>query len=69
MLSLMHQQQTDLKTLWKKEKLLEMSNFSFSHNVFLFNQINLSPFVHIFHIISLFATELEEPKIDISGKG
>ena len=23
-----------LKTLWEKEKLLEMSNFSFSHNVF-----------------------------------
>ena len=26
------------------------------------------PFVHIFDIVSLFAAELEEPKIDISGK-
>ena len=30
---------------------------------------NCSPFVHIFHIISLFAAEFEEPKIGISGKG
>ena len=36
---------------------------------FLLNQINVSPFVHIFDIISLFAAELEEPKIGISGKG
>ena len=28
-----------------------------------------SPFVHIFDIISLFAAELEEPKIGISGYG
>ena len=27
------------------------------------------PFVNIFYIISLFAAELEEPKIGISGKG
>ena len=38
------------------------SNFSFSHNV-------LSQFVRIFDIILLFAAELEEPKIGISGKG
>ena len=30
---------------------------------------NCIPFVHIFDIISLFAAELEEPKIGISGKG
>ena len=30
---------------------------------------NLSPFVHIFDIISVFAAELEEPKIGIWGKG
>ena len=36
---------------------------------FLLNQIIVSPFVHIFDIISLFADELEEPKIGISGKG
>ena len=30
---------------------------------------NCIPFVNIFDIISLFAAELEDPKIDISGKG
>ena len=35
---------------------------------FLLNQILVSPFVNIFAIISLFAAELEEPKIGISGK-
>ena len=30
---------------------------------------NLSPFVRIFDIISLFAAKLEEPKLGISGKG
>ena len=35
----------------------------------LLNQKIVSPFVHIFDIISLFAAELEEPKIGISGKG
>ena len=32
-------------------------------------QITVSPFVHIFEIISLFAIELEQPKIGIFGKG
>ena len=48
-----------------KEKLLTMSNFSFFHNVFLLNQIIVSPFAHNFDIISLFAAELKEPKIGI----
>ena len=36
---------------------------------FLLNQIIVSPFAHIFDIISLLAAELEEPLIGISGKG
>ena len=36
---------------------------------FVLNQINVSPFHHTFDIISLFAAELEKPKIGISGKG
>ena len=36
---------------------------------FLLNQTIVSPFVHIFAIISLFAAVSEEPKIGISGKG
>ena len=35
---------------------------------FLLNQIIVSPFVHIFDMISLFAAELGEPKIGILGK-
>ena len=36
---------------------------------FLLNQIIVSPFFHIFDIIFLCATEFEEPKFGISGKG
>ena len=36
---------------------------------FLLNQIIVSPFVHIFDIISLFAAELEDPKIGTGVKG
>ena len=32
---------------------------------FLLNQVIVTPFVHIFVIISLFAADLEEPKIGI----
>ena len=58
-----------LKTLWEKKKLLVTSNFFFSLECFQLIQITVSPFVHIFDIISLFAVQLEEPKIGISGKG
>ena len=36
---------------------------------FILNQIIIYQFVHIFCIISLFAAELQEPKIGISGRG
>ena len=36
---------------------------------FLLNQKIVYPFVNIFDIISLFASELEERKIGLSGKG
>ena len=50
-------------------KLLVMSNFFFSHNV-IYSIIKIvSPFVNIFDIISLFASELEDPRIGISSKG
>ena len=47
------------------------SNKQFLHfpQCFLLNQIIVSPFVHIFDIISLVAFELEESKIGISRKG
>ena len=59
-----------MKTLCEKEKLLIMNEeFLLFPQSFLLNQINVSPFVHIFDIISLFVAELEGPKIEISGKG
>ena len=58
-----------LKTLREKEKLLIMSNFSFSHNVFYWIRLLYPHFVYIFDIISLFAAELDNPKIGNSGKG
>ena len=46
-----------------------MSNFFLFPQCFLLNQKLVSLFVNIYDIISLFAAELEEPKIGISGKG
>ena len=55
-----------LKTLREKGKLVVTSNFFFSHNVL---NSTVSPFVHFFDNESLFAAEMEEPKIGISGEG
>ena len=44
-----------------------MSNFFVSHIFYSIRKI-VFPFVNIFDIISLFAAELEEPKIGIWGK-
>ena len=41
-----------LKTLWEKKKLLIMSNFFFSHNLFYSIGKIVSPFVNKFDIIS-----------------
>ena len=53
--------------------MLVTSIFSFSENAFptMFSTQSdkCIPFVHIFDITSLFAAELEEPKIGISGQG
>ena len=43
--------------------------FLFFPQCFLFNQIIVSPFVHIFDVISLFDAQSEKPEIGISGKG
>ena len=58
-----------LKTLWEKKKLLVTSNFFFFPQCFLLNQKIVSPFINIFDIISLFAAEMEEPKLGIEVKG
>ena len=53
----------------EKEEIARNEQFLLFQQCFLLNQKIVSPFVNIFEIISLFATELEEPKIGISGKG
>ena len=52
-----------------KGEIARNEQFLLFPQFFLLNQIIVSLFVHIFDIISLRAPELEEPKIDISGKG
>ena len=52
-----------------KREIARKEQFPFFPQSFLLNQIIVSPFVHIFEIIYLFAAESEEPKVGISGKG
>ena len=52
-----------------KREIARDEQFLFFPQCFLLNQIIVSPFVHIFEIIYLFAAEFEEPKVGISGKG
>ena len=56
-------------SFWKHSGKRTNERFLLFPQCFLLNQIIVSPFVHIFDTISLFSTELEEPKIGISGKG
>ena len=65
----MHQQQTAFENIEGKGEIASNEQFLHFPQCFLLNQIIVSPFVHIFDIISLVAFELEEPKIAISGKG
>ena len=65
----MHQQQTAFENIVGKEEIAPYEQFLLFPQCFLLNQIIVSQFVHIFSIISLFATELEEPRFGISGKG
>ena len=64
-----HQQQTAFENIMGKGEMACNKNFPLFAQCFLLNQTIVSPFVHIFDIISLFAAEFEEPKIGISDKG
>ena len=63
MLILTHQQQTALENIVGREEIAHYKQFLLLPQCFLLNQRIVSPFVNIFDIISLFAAELEEPKI------
>ena len=65
----MHQQQTAFENIVGKGEIARYEQFLLFPQCFQLNQITVSPFVHISDIISLFAVELEEPKIGISGTG
>ena len=51
-----------------KGEIAHNEQFLLFPECFLLNQVIVFPFVHIFDIISIFAAELEEPKIGLSGK-
>ena len=65
----MHQQQTAFENIVGKEEIARNEQFLLFPQCFLLNQKIVSSLVNIFDIISLFAVELEAPKIGISGKG
>ena len=62
----MHQQQqAAFENNVGKEEIARNEQFLLFPLCFVLNQTAVFPFVHIFGIISLFAAELEEPKIAI----
>ena len=64
-----HQQQTAFENIVGKGEIARNEQFLLFPQCFLFTQVMVSPFVHIFNIISLFAAEFEKLKIGITGKG
>ena len=65
----MHQQQTAFENIAGKEEIACNKQFLLFPQCFLLNQKIVSPFVNIFDIKSVFAAEVEEPKIGVGGKG
>ena len=63
----MHQQWTAFENIVGKGEIARKKQFLLFPQCFLLNQIIVSPinFVHIFDIISLFSSGLEELKISI----
>ena len=59
----MHQQQTAFEYIVRKQEIAPNEQFPLFPQCSLLNQTIVSPFVSIYDIISLFAAELEDPKI------
>ena len=66
---MMYQQKKAIENIVGKGEIARNKQFLLFPQCFLFKQIILSTFVHIFDIISLFTAEFEQPKIGVSGKG
>ena len=64
-----HQQLTTYENIVGKWEIARNEQFLIFPTMFSTQSKILSPFVHIFDIISLFADEFEKRKIGISGKG
>ena len=64
----MHQQETAFENIVRKGEIAHDEQFLLFPQCFQLNQITVSPFVHIFDIVSIFAAEFEEPKIGLSGE-
>ena len=62
------QQQTAFENIVGTEEIARKEQFLLFPQCLLLNQIIVLSLVHIFDVISFFATELEEPKISIWGK-
>ena len=60
---------TAFENIVGKEEIARNEQFLLFPQCFLLNQKIVSPFFNVFDIISLFAAEMEEPKIGICGKG
>ena len=60
---------TAFENIVGKGEIAGYQQFLLFPQCFQLNLIIVSPFVNIFDLISLFAAELEEPKIGISSKG
>ena len=65
----MHQQQIAFENIVGKEKIAGNKQLLLFPQCFLQNQIIISPFVHLFDIISFLAVEFEEPKLAYKVKG
>ena len=59
----MHQQHTAFENIVGKGEIARYEQFLLFPQCFLLNQIIVSPFVHVFEVISIFFAELEEPKM------
>ena len=64
----MHRKQTAFKNIVGKGEIADNEQFLLFPQCLHLNQVTVCPFVHIVNMISLFAIQVEEPKIGISGK-
>ena len=62
---LTHQQQIAFENNVGLGEIARNEQFFLFPQCFLLNRITVSPFVHIFDIISLLAAEFEKPKIGV----